>query len=138
MPDANSIFVNSRTDGTVRVGAYSNDGGVTFHKVTVLKTLIQPVTGCEGSTLYHQNTRQIFYSGVDSTTERHNLSLHISNDNGENWRFVKTICPGPSAYSSLTTLNDQSVGILYETGIVTPYETLTFNIIYNETEKKFL
>ena len=75
--------------GTVRVGAYSNDGGVTFNKVTILNTLIQPLHGCEGSTIYHQSTRQIFYSGLDSTTIRQNLSLHISNDNGENWKFVK-------------------------------------------------
>jgi sialidase-1 len=138
LPDANSIFVNSRTDGTVRVGAYSNDGGLTFNKVTVLKTLIQPLGGCEGSTLYHQNTRQIFYSGIDDTSVRHNLSLHISNDNGENWRFVKTIWAGPSAYSSLTTLSDQSVGVLYEGGIGDTYATLTFTIVYNETEKKYI
>ena len=138
LPDANSIFVNSRSSGKVRIGAYSNDGGITFNKVTVLNTLIQPLGGCEGSTIYHQNTRQLFYSGIDDTLVRRNLSLHISNDNGENWRFIKTIWAGPSAYSSLTTLNDQSVGILYEAGTGNPYDTLTFTIVYNETEKKFM
>jgi len=88
--------------------------------------------------LYHENTRQIFYSGVDDTSVRHNLSLHISNDNGENWRFIKTIWAGPSSYSSLTTLSDQSVGVLYEAGTTNPFETLTFSVIYNETEKKFI
>ncbi len=37
------------------------------------------------------------------TTSRTNLSLHISTDNGENWKYLKTIWSGPSAYSSLTT-----------------------------------
>ena len=138
LPNANLIFINARSIDKVRIGAYSNDGGITFNKVTVLNTLIQPLGGCEGSTLYHQSTRQIFYSGVHDTSMRHNLSLHISNDRGENWRFVKTIWAGPSAYSSLTTLNDQSVGVLYEAGIANPYETLAFTIIYNQTEKKFI
>ncbi|CAF1185572.1 unnamed protein product [Rotaria sordida] len=138
LPIANSIFINARSDSTVRIGAYSDDGGITFNKAIALNTLIQPLHGCEGSTIYHQNTRQIFYSGVTDTSIRHNLSLHISNDNGENWRFVKTIWSGPSAYSSLIILNDQSVGILYEAGTMNPYETLTFTIIYNQTEMKFI
>ena len=35
--------------------------------------------------LYHQNSRQLFYSGpAEISTIRTNLSLHISKDNGEN------------------------------------------------------
>jgi sialidase-1 len=73
LPDANSIFINSRSYSTVRIGAYSYDGGITFNKVKVLNTLIQPLHGCEGSTIYHQNTRQLFYSGIADTSVRHNL-----------------------------------------------------------------
>ena len=30
--------------GAVRIGAYSNDGGITFNKIKVLNTLVQPLT----------------------------------------------------------------------------------------------
>ena len=51
LPKANSIFINARSYDTKRIGAYSDDGGITFKKITVLKTLVQPLHGCEGSTL---------------------------------------------------------------------------------------
>ena len=57
LPNANSLFINARSLDKVRIGAYSNDGGVTFNKVTVLDTLVQPEGGCEGSTMYHENTQ---------------------------------------------------------------------------------
>ena len=135
----NSVFVNSRTNENVRVGSYSDDGGLTFTKIQVLKTLTQPKSGCEGSTLYHSSTRHLFYSGLAvNGTVRTNLTLYASEDEGENWSFIKTIYPGPSAYSSLATLNDQSVGILFEAGPNNPYQTLLFTIVYNGTEKKFV
>ncbi len=137
LPSANSIFINSRSYSTIRIGSYSNDGGLTFNRVKVLNTLVQPLHGCEGSTMYHQSSRQLFYSGIAETTMRTNLSLYISNDNGENWTYRKTIWSGPSAYSSLTTLNDQSIGVLFEGGNVTPYDSLIFTIVYNETEKNY-
>jgi hypothetical protein len=56
---------------------------------------VQPLRGYEGSTMYHRNSRQLFYSGVAETTSRSNLSLHISNHNGENSKYIKTIWPGP-------------------------------------------
>jgi sialidase-1 len=109
--------------------------------VNVLNTLVQPLHGCEGSTLYHQSSRQLFYTGLGGTSVvRTNLSLFTSQDNGENWTFIKTIWPGPSAYSSLTTLNDHSIGVLHEAGnrsdILSYSDSIVFTIIYNETEKK--
>ncbi|CAF4148827.1 unnamed protein product, partial [Adineta steineri] len=119
LPNANSIFINSRSHTTKRIGAYSNNGGITFNKVKVLNTLVQPLHGCEGSTIYHKNTGQLFYTGLaEISTTRTNLSLHMSHDNGEHWTYIKTICPGSSGYSSMTILNDQSIGLLYEKGSI--------------------
>ncbi|CAF2084867.1 unnamed protein product [Rotaria magnacalcarata] len=95
LPRTNSVFVNARSYGTKRIGAYSDDG----------------------STNYNQKTNQLFYSGLTETsTIRTNLLLHISTDNGESWFYVKSICSGPSAYSSLTLMHNQSIGVLYEKG----------------------
>ncbi|CAF0728574.1 unnamed protein product [Adineta steineri] len=112
-----------------------NNGGITFNKVKVLNTLVQPLHGCEGSTIYHKNTGQLFYTGLaEISTTRANLSLHMSHDNGEHWTYIKTICPDSSGYSSMTILNDQSIGLLYEKGsIMGGPASLTFTIIYNQT-----
>ena len=140
LPKTNSIFINARSYDTKRIGAYSEDGGITFNKITLLKTLVQPLYGCEGSTLYHPKSHKLFYTGLaETSTIRTNLSLYVSADNGENWAYIKTICPGSSSYSSMATLNDQSIGLLYEKGVTMgAIESLTFTIIYNETQKNFL
>ena len=136
LPTENFIFINARSYGTKRIGAYSADGEITFNRVNLLKTLIQPLHGCEGSTIYHPNSRKIFYSGLaETSTTRSNLSLHISNDNGENWVFIKSICPGPSGYSSLAIANEQCVAVLYEKGkTMDSPDSLTFTLVYNLTE----
>ena len=129
----NSIFVNSRTVDIVRVGSYSDDGGLTFSRSQVLKTLTEPRDGCEGSTIYHESTRHLFYSGLAvNGSARTNLTLYASEDEGENWSVVKLIYSGPSAYSSLAILSDQSIGILFEGGLKNPYEYFFFTIIYNK------
>ncbi|CAF1280378.1 unnamed protein product [Rotaria sordida] len=140
LPNVNSIFINSRSLGTKRVGAYSNNGGITFNKVIVLNTLVQPLTGCQGSTIYHNNTRQIFYTGLAETSiVRSHLSLYISKDNGENWTYIKTIYQGSSSYSSLTIMNDESIGLLYEwankTDVIFQPDYMTFTVVYNQTKK---
>ncbi|CAF1686186.1 unnamed protein product [Rotaria magnacalcarata] len=81
-----------------RIGAYSDNGGISFNKIHVLNTLVQPLTGCQGSTIYHNNTHQMFYTGLAETSFiRSHLSLYISNDNGEHWTFIKTIYQGSRA-----------------------------------------
>ena len=129
LPNNNSIFINSRSRDTVRIGSYSYDGGITFSKVNVLNTLIQPLHGCEGSTIFHPKTNQLLYTGLSELSQRTNLSLYISTDHGNQWSFKKTIWPGPSAYSALTILNDQSVGVLFEGGNQTPYDKVFFTIL---------
>ncbi|CAF2774597.1 unnamed protein product [Rotaria sp. Silwood2] len=138
--NANSIFINARSLGKKRIGAYSDNGGMTFNKVIVLNTLVQPLTGCQGSTIYHNNTHQIFYTGLAETSFiRSNLSLYISNDNGENWTYIKTIYQGSSSYSSLTIMNDESIGLLYEwankTDLIFEPDYMTFSIVYNQTKQ---
>ena len=139
LPSNNSIFINSRSLGEKRVGAYSNDGGKTFDRVKVLKTLVQPITGCQGSTIYHQTSGQLFYTGLDETSiVRSHLSLYISTDRGENWIFNRTIHEGSSSYSSLTIMKDQSVGLLYEwanqTDLLFVPDYMTFTVVYNASK----
>jgi sialidase-1 len=42
------------------------------------------------------------------------------------WSLAKTIYSGPSGYSDLAVLGDYSVGVLYENGIDSILERITF------------
>jgi sialidase-1 len=107
-----------------------------------LHTLVQPLTGCQGSTVYHPSSRLLFYTGLAETSYiRSHLSLYLSKDNGESWTFIKTIYQGSSSYSSLTIMKDQSIGLLYEwankTDVVFQPDYMTFTVVYNFTGKNF-
>jgi sialidase-1 len=54
------------------------------------------------------------------------MTLRISKDGGKTWPDSKVIYAGPSAYSSLAVLRGGSLGLLYERGEKSPYETITF------------
>ena len=51
-----------------------------------------------------------------SKGRRENLSLKLSRDDGKTWPVIKTLEPGPSAYSDLAVLPDGTVLCLYERG----------------------
>lgn len=134
LPNTNTVLINSRSLRTKRVSALSTDGGITFSQVSVFNDLIQPLTGCQGSMLFDQTSNRLFYTGLaESSFIRSNLSLFISEDLGQNWRYVRTIYFGSSSYSSLTKLNNGSIGLLYEwanfTDVMFVPDYMTFTLL---------
>jgi sialidase-1 len=69
------------------------------------------------------NPRLVF---VNPTRGRANLTVRLSSDDGKTWSAGRTIQPGPAAYSSAALLKDGTLGVLYETGKVHPYEKIAF------------
>ena len=61
--------------------------------------------------------------------KRHNLTIRASYDEGKTWPWIKTVFPGPSAYSSLTRLENGNVGLLFEAGEKNPYEHIIFQVL---------
>jgi hypothetical protein len=59
---------------------------------------------------------------IPYATNRSNLSVLLSYDEGETWPVRKTVYPGKSAYSSLTVLQDGTIGMYYEVGEYETYE----------------
>ena len=70
----------------------------------------------------------LLFSNPDSRSIRHRkkMSIQLSLDEGRTWAYKKKIDDRPAAYSCMTMLPDGDIGILYETGNRSPYETLTF------------
>ena len=57
------------------------------------------------------------------------MTVRLSRDDGKTWAHAKVIHPGPAAYSNLIELNKKEIGLLYERGDKTPYDTITFAVI---------
>jgi sialidase-1 len=59
----------------------------------------------------------LFFSNPNSSTERKNLTIKASLDNGENWLSANQLLVDQRlsyGYSSLVQLDEKTIGILYE------------------------
>jgi sialidase-1 len=110
-----------------RAIATSSDGGMAWSPVKWDDALIEPI--CQASLLratWSSETRPgaILFCNPASL-KRENLTIRISHDEGTSWTTGKVIHPGPSAYSCLAVLPDQTICCLYECGDHKPYEKIS-------------
>src|SRR5690606_35427152 len=56
----------------------------------------------------------LLFSNPASSTNRENLTVRASFDDGAMWSSGRVIYPGPSAYSTMTKLHDGTIGLLFE------------------------
>jgi sialidase-1 len=111
-----------------RYVARSRDGGATWFEESDEPALPEPV--CQGSMIRASQpgatgaTPRLLF--VNPTRGRTNLTVRMSSDDGRTWSAGRTIQPGPAAYSSMAFLKDGTIGLLYETGKVHPYEKIVF------------
>ncbi|NBR06798.1 MAG: exo-alpha-sialidase [Planctomycetes bacterium] len=80
---------------------------------------------CMASLIRHPDGL-LFFSNPSSPKQRVALTVRASSDNGKTWSKGRLIDPRPSSYSSMTVLNDGSIGVLYECGPRSGIETLSF------------
>lgn len=92
----------------------STDGGVHWSPVTINETLIEPA--CNGDVIsVMRDGKEVLYHTIPAhPTDRRDVSLFESTDQGKTWQKLVTVCPAPSAYSSITMLSDGTIGCLTE------------------------
>lgn len=109
-----------------RVVATSDDGGLTWSRVRFDEALIEPV--CQASLFRYswpdEGKSRLLFSNPASL-KREKLTVRLSYDEGGTWAVSKLFYAGPSAYSCLTRLPDNSIGCLFECGKKSAYETIT-------------
>ena len=66
--------------------------------------------------LYGNNSELLLFCNAASNSERKNLAVRLSKDNGDTWSDDHVIDSGPSAYSELDILSDGKVIVVYEPG----------------------
>ncbi|MBD3183588.1 exo-alpha-sialidase [Candidatus Poribacteria bacterium] len=109
--------------GDMRALSWSDDGGETWSELEFDEQLIEPI--CQASFIRYDKKLLLFSNPADKSN-RINMTVRISCDEGESWPLSKSLYAGPSAYSCLTVLPDMSIGCLYECGEKSAYQTITF------------
>lgn len=119
------VYVNARehngSDPATRTIAYSSDGGQTFDAPFAAEpNITSPVVqnSLVRLTLAEPGDRQsvLVYCGPGHATERRDLTMRVSYDEGKTWKQTTVIHAGPAAYSDLVKLDDEHVGVLFEAG----------------------
>ena len=124
-----SLMLNMRNASSKRQRqvATSMNGGMSWSDIAGDTSLIEPV--CEGSLLGYRVSRKKYvlaFSNPASTSSRSHLTVKWSYDDGKTWPDQKLVYEGPSAYSCLTVLPNGNTGLLYEAGLLKPYEGIAF------------
>ncbi|MEZ2121916.1 exo-alpha-sialidase [Corynebacterium sp. CCM 9203] len=118
-----TLMNNSRSSAgneTYRKISYSRDGGVTWSEPTLDHSLPDPRNNAsiirafpnapEGSA----KAKVLLFSNTASTTAREAGTVRMSCDDGQTWPVAKEFRPNDVQYTSMATLPDGSVGLLFE------------------------
>ncbi|WP_284987586.1 sialidase family protein [Arthrobacter sp. fls2-241-R2A-172] len=112
-----------------RLSAFSKDGGVSWSPLQPIPDMPDPsdngsvarfdglpsaVSVAEPSASHPEHSRWLIASNNQDPHLRRNTVLSLSPDNGATWPAKLVVCPGSSAYSTVTRLPDGNVGVLYE------------------------
>lgn len=121
-----TLMLNMRADeGFYRKSCTSIDGGLTWSSPQI--SIDQIDCKCQGSILSIGGA--VFLSNAASATERINMTIKKSTDNGKNWKGQYTVYEGNSGYSDMVELSDSQIAIIYEGGEKRYTDGLAFKVV---------
>ena len=109
------MSIRNRAKGH-RLFAISKDGGETWSESKLNTTILDPACNGDIISYRHKGKDLLLHSLPASPTTRENVTVYVSEDNGETWIPKRCIYKGYSAYSSLQVLDDGTIGIIVEEG----------------------
>lgn len=116
--DGTILMSIRRQGGGPRYFNTSSDNGETWGTHSEWPELVEQ--GCNGdivrytSTLDGYDKDRILHTIVNDQSTRQNVTMFLSYDEGKTWGVKKSICPTGSAYSSVTILEDGTIGVYIE------------------------
>ncbi|MEA3460970.1 MAG: sialidase family protein, partial [Bacteroidota bacterium] len=117
-----------------RAIAISHDGGASWLDIKHDPQLVESV--CQASLIEYgsyQGKRRYLFSNPAVPSGRTHMTIQASFDGCLTWTKAKLVHEGPAAYSCMTVLPDESIGLFYEAGESDPYEQMVF-VIYRPDE----
>ena len=121
------IFITCR-QSNCRLLAWSSDGGETF---TAGKSYTElPDPRCQASCIgTYRNGKHVLLHCNDAASSRIMLTIKASLNGGETWSAGYTLWEGPTAYSDMVMLDDETIGVFYENGDSKSYERISFKTV---------
>ncbi|MDQ8155012.1 MAG: sialidase family protein [Gemmatimonadota bacterium] len=120
------LMLNSRAKPYRKV-AWSSDGGASWTGWRDEPQLIDPANN--GALIrWDERARGarrhwLLFSNTEHSSQRRNVTVKLSCDDGATWPVRVVVDTGPSAYSTIARLPNGRLGVLYERG---PYTTIRF------------
>jgi len=126
-----SVMLNMRNydrSKRTRAVARSTDGGLSWSPVRHDDALVEPI--CQASIRRLSpadggGRSRIAFSNPAEAAARKEMTVRLSDDEGQTWPAGKVLWPGPAAYSCLAVPGDGTILCLYERGLKGPYETIS-------------
>lgn len=110
-----------------RMVAISDDRGETLAPPVADRALPEPPAQASLLRLPDGPTGQAWLAFANAAGPgRTRMTVRLSSDDGQTWPEAHVVHEGPAAYSALVALAGAGLGVLYERGESSPYETITF------------
>lgn len=110
-----SVYLNARVNAHTRVTAYSKNGYCNFTALTPDGALTDPI--CFGSCAAYSKdeVHAIVTASCDHPTDRKNVTVRLSLDDGKTWKYSKVIDPDCGGYVECGVDNESGdILVLYE------------------------
>ena len=94
----------------------SDDGGMTWKDQRIDAALVEPIcqASVRGCPVPERDRDILLFSNPACATNRMNMTVRASFDEGQSWPSRLVLHPGGSAYSDLAVFSDGRIGCLYE------------------------
>ncbi len=111
------LLLNARSGAfstSPRYFSKSIDSGLSWTKPDEIKSLSPAFATDSGFINVIQNGRDLLIlTRPKEESERKNLTVYLSDDEGKSWKISKTIYDGFAGYSDVVLLPDLSIGVIY-------------------------
>ncbi|MDT9701587.1 sialidase family protein [Streptomyces sp. P17] len=133
LPDGR-LYFNARDQYGSSIGhrldSWSGDGAQTLFRPYAVQPTLNEVPVVQASVLQLPGFgAPLLFSGPSVPTSRQAMAVWRSTNGGVSFTKVLTLSQRRAAYSDLVRVDPRTVGVLYETGVSGPYESIEFRRI---------
>lgn len=113
------VMINARNQKGIpreRIAALSSNGGESWDSTWYEDQIIDPVCQASLMNVRLKEMHILLFTNPASTSQRVNLTLRASYDDGMTWPDSILLIPGDAAYNDISVYNKTMLGVLYEKG----------------------